>query len=96
MMGGSAGTPPPQSVLQYGGGAVPPSGPPGTVTPHPPVFAKPYMGTAMHTMMPGTLPEQAGLGKEDKRLMAMTQGVGGAPTAPATQLLARPYSIMQS
>ncbi|KAK8388174.1 hypothetical protein O3P69_020210 [Scylla paramamosain] len=96
MMGGSAGTPPPQSVLQYGGGPVPPSGPPGTVTPHPPVFAKPYMGPAMHTMMPGTLPEQAGVGKEDKRLMAMTQGVGGAPGGPAAQLLARPYSIMQS
>ncbi|XP_050733307.1 R3H domain-containing protein 1-like isoform X3 [Eriocheir sinensis] len=96
MMGGSAGTPPPQSVLQYGGGAVPPSGPPGSVTPHPPVFAKPYMGPAMHTMMPGALPEQAGLGKEDKRLMAMAQGVGGAPTGPAAQLLARPYSIMQS
>ncbi|XP_045135063.1 cAMP-regulated phosphoprotein 21-like isoform X5 [Portunus trituberculatus] len=95
MMGGSAGTLP-QSVLQYGGGPVPPSGPPGTVTPHPPVFAKPYMGPAMHTMMPGAMPEQAGVGKEDKRLMAMTQGVGGAPGGPAAQLLARPYSIMQS
>ncbi|XP_069186167.1 cAMP-regulated phosphoprotein 21 isoform X7 [Procambarus clarkii] len=96
MMGGSAGTPPPQPVLQYGGGAAPPTGPPGTVTPHPPVFAKPYMGPTMHTIMPGHLPDQSGIGKDDKRLMTMTQNMGGAPGGPTAQLLARPYSIMQS
>ncbi|XP_071541861.1 uncharacterized protein enc isoform X3 [Panulirus ornatus] len=95
MMGGSAGTPPPQPVLQYGGGAAPPTGPPGTVTPHPPVFAKPYMGPTMHTIMPGPIPDQSGVGKDDKRLMTMTQNLG-VPGGPATQLLARPYSIMQS
>ncbi|XP_069948722.1 R3H domain-containing protein 1 isoform X4 [Cherax quadricarinatus] len=96
MMGGSAGTPPPQPVLQYGGGAAPPTGPPGTVTPHPPVFAKPYMGPTMHTIMPGPLPDQSGIGKDDKRLMTITQNMGGAPGGPTAQLLARPYSIMQS
>ncbi|XP_042210603.1 R3H domain-containing protein 1-like isoform X3 [Homarus americanus] len=96
MMSGSAGTPPPQPVLQYGGGAAPPTGPPGTVTPHPPVFAKPYMGPTMHTIMPGHLPDQSGIGKDDKRLITMTQNMGGAPGGPTTQLLARPYSIMQS
>lgn len=95
MMGGSAGTPPPQPVLQYGGGAAPPTGPPGSVTPHPPVFAKPYMGPTMHTIMPGPIPDQSGVSKDDKRLMTMTQNMG-APGGPATQLLARPYSIMQS
>ncbi|XP_069987107.1 R3H domain-containing protein 1 isoform X6 [Penaeus vannamei] len=96
MMGGSAGTPPPQPVLQFGGGGAPPTGPTGAVTPHPPVFAKPYIGPTVHTIMPGPIPDQTSVGKDDKRLVAMTQNIAGAPTAPTTQLLARPYSIMQS
>ncbi|XP_068241702.1 protein encore-like isoform X6 [Palaemon carinicauda] len=95
-MMGSAGTPPPQPMLQYGGGATPPTGPPGSVTPHPPVFAKPYIGPAMHTLMPAPIPDQSSNSKEEKRIIAMTQNVGGVPGVPATQLLTRPYSIMQS
>lgn len=89
-MSGSASTPPPQPVLQYGGGGGPPTGPPCSVTPHPPVFAKPYVGPGMHTLVSG---EGAGAGKEEKRLVAVTQNT---PAGPTTQLLARPYSIMQS
>ncbi|XP_066973580.1 cAMP-regulated phosphoprotein 21 isoform X3 [Macrobrachium rosenbergii] len=95
-MMGSAGTPPPQPMLQYGAGAAPPTGPPGSVTPHPPVFAKPYIGPAMHTLMPAPIPDQSSSGKEEKRIITMTQNVGGVPGVPATQLLTRPYSIMQS
>ncbi|KAK7072948.1 hypothetical protein SK128_006995 [Halocaridina rubra] len=91
-MMGSTGTPPPQPMLQYGG-AAPPQGPPGTVTPHPPVFAKPYIGPGVHTIVSGHIPDQSSSGKDDKRIITVTQNVGGVP---ATQLLTRPYSIMQS
>ena len=46
MMGGSSGGTPPSPQLQFGGSAFP-----GAVTPHPPVFGKPYMGSGMHTLI---------------------------------------------
>ena len=93
-MGGSTGTPPPpQPVLQYSGGPFP--APPGSVTPHPPVFAKPYMGSGMQAL---TGEQNVGPAINDNKDDSKRYLAAPVPPhpPPAHQLLARPVTFIQS